>query len=141
MKFSMENDKILFERLVRYLTIEEGIEIKVEDNDSNIYSFPNAVAGQDEYIVVYKKPTDDSWGMLTSLLIHEFGHICCWGLDLDNHSEYDAWLMGIDNIPIKFWPKTLKSDYRICLKSYGISDQIISKLDNIVDDYYLKSSK
>ena len=135
----MENDKILFDTLVNFLKTEEEIEVNVEEYYMS-NKFPNASAGQDEYIILYKKPTDDCWGMLTSLLIHEFGHICCWQLGQGKHNEFDAWLRGIDNIPIKFWPNTLKNDYRICLNSYNIPNNKIDILDIIVDDY-LTSSK
>lgn len=135
----MENDKILFDTLVNFLKNEEEIEVNVEEYYMS-NKFPNASAGQDEYIILYKKPTDDCWGMLTSLLIHEFGHICCWQLEQEYHDEYDAWLAGIDNIPIKYWPDSLKNDYRLCLQSYNIPKSKIDKLDIIVDEY-LDSSK
>lgn len=80
----------------------------------------NGCAGQDGYIILYKDAKDENYDTLTSLLIHEYGHVVEWrDKGRDRHSEKQAWETGISAVPKEFWPPTLKEDCKICLSSYG----------------------
>ena len=80
----------------------------------------NGSAGADGYIILYKDSKDENYDTLTSLLIHEYGHVVEWrDKGRDRHSEKQAWETGISAVPKEFWPPTLKEDCQICLSSYG----------------------
>ena len=80
----------------------------------------NGSAGSDGYIILYKDAKDNNYDTLSSLLIHEYGHVVEWrDRGRDRHSEKQAWETGIKTVPSSFWPSTLKEDCKICLTSYN----------------------
>jgi len=118
-------EKQRFESFKKWV-IEDDITVEV---DSTYYEFAktpvedriiNGQAGSDGYIILYKDSKEKNYNMLTSLLIHEYGHVVEWrDKGRDNHSEKQAWKTGIENVPEEYWPPTLKEDCKLCLGSYG----------------------
>ena len=83
----------------------------------------NGCAGQDGYIILYKDAKDENYDTLTSLLIHEYGHVVEWrDKGRDRHSEKQAWETGISAVPKEFWPPTLKVECSLCPINQQISD-------------------
>lgn len=98
----------------------------------------NGTAGADSYIILYKDSENSNYDMLSSLLIHEYGHVINWrDYNKDKHTEKDAWEAGILNTPLEFHPPTLKEDCVICLSSYDINgveewvDEVLKSINTI----------
>lgn len=114
-----------FEDLKKFI-IADDVEVEV---DTTYYSYAktpekdriiNGTAGSDGYIMLYKDPADKNYDTLTSLLIHEYGHVVEWrDKGRDRHTEKQAWETGIRSVPTEYWPPTLAEDVEICLTSYG----------------------
>lgn len=117
-----------FELLLKYIR-EDDVNVEI---DTSYYELAktkkedriiNGSAGTDGYIILYKDSKDSNYDMLSSLLIHEYGHIVLWrDYKRESHTEKQAWLCGIKTVPPKYWPPTLKEDCRICLTSYNYKD-------------------
>lgn len=125
MSSSLTKDR--FNRFKRYLEEEEDITIEVDTSYYEQAKTPrqdrimNGQAGADSYIILYKDTKDSNYDMLSSLLIHEFGHVINWrDLGRSKHTEKEAWEVGILNTPAEFHPPTLLEDCEICLSSYDI---------------------
>jgi hypothetical protein len=116
--------KKIFQELVDWITDKEDISIQI---DTSYYEHAktktedrivNGVAGSDGYIILYADKSNMDWEKMTSMLIHEIGHVIlfqegkCW------HTEKDAWICGIQTVPKKFHPKLLGRHCMECLKTY-----------------------
>jgi hypothetical protein len=116
--------KKIFQELVDWITDKEDISIQI---DTSYYEHAktktedrivNGVAGSDGYIILYVDKSNMDWEKMTSMLIHEIGHVIlfqegkCW------HTEKDAWICGIQTVPKKFHPKSLGQHCMECLKTY-----------------------
>lgn len=105
---------------------KDDIEVEVDSTYYELAKTPallrinNGQAGSDGYIILYKDTQTEDYNTLTSLLIHEYGHIIEWRDNgRDRHTEKQAWQTGISFVPKKYWPPTLKEDCKLCLSSYG----------------------
>jgi hypothetical protein len=107
--------------------------------DSTYYSYAltpekdriiNGVAGSDSHIIIYKDSKDKNYNMMTSLLIHEYGHVLLWRDGKDRHSEKMAWKMGMNSVPEEFIPSTFNDDMAYCLSSYILFDRYSAYKEN-----------
>ena len=132
-----------FEDLKNYIEADD-VDVEVDTSYYEQAKTPpeeriiNGTAGTDSYIILYKDSKDSNYNMLSSLLIHEYGHVINWrDYGKDRHSEKDAWEAGILNIPREFHPPTLREDCVLCLSSYNITstyawiDEILKSINTI----------
>lgn len=113
-----------FNKLVKWASSHEDIDIQL---DTSYYKYAktkkedrivNGMAGSDGSIILYADGDDIDWEHLTSMLIHEIGHVVlfqegkCW------HTEKDAWICGIQIVPEEFRPKSIKQHCISSLKTY-----------------------
>lgn len=126
-----------FESLKAWV-IADDVSVEVDTSYYELAKTPpeqriiNGNAGCDGYIILYKDSKDKNYDMLTSLLIHEYGHVVEWrDKNRERHSEKQAWETGIESVPSLFWPPTLKEDCKICLTSYGVKK--FKWLDELLD--------
>jgi len=121
--------KKIFNDLVSWAFNEYDIEVQI---DSTYYEFAqtkeedrivNGIAGTDGYITLYvdRKNIEASWDKLTSMLIHEIGHVILFQEDKCWHTEKQAWICGIQTVPKKFHPKDLGIHCQECLETYNYS--------------------
>ena len=83
----------------------------------------NGTAGADSYIILYKDSKERNYNMLSSLMIHEYGHVVNWrDLNKDKHTEKDAWMVGIESVPKALIPPTIREDCALCLSSYNVTN-------------------
>ena len=68
-----------------------------------------------------RKNIETSWEALTSMLIHEIGHVILFQEDRCWHTEKQAWICGIQTVPEKFHPKDLAKHCQECLETYNYS--------------------
>lgn len=116
--------KKTFKGLVKWISEQEDIDVQL---DTTYYEYANTkqedriingVAGSDGYIILYADKKNMDWDKLTSMLIHEIGHVIlfqegkCW------HTEKDAWICGIQTVPKRFYPNKLDEHCIECLKTY-----------------------
>ena len=116
--------KSRFELLQKYIT-DDDVEVEIDESYYDYAKIPhhqriiNGSAGVDSHIILYKDSKDTNYNMLSSMLIHEYGHVIKWRENDDkNHTEKSAWIAGINSIPIQLRPPTLKEDVILCLKTY-----------------------
>jgi hypothetical protein len=106
---------------------EQDIEVQI---DSTYYEYAktkqedrivNGLAGSDGYITLYVDGNriEESWDYLTSMLIHEIGHVLLFQDGKGWHTEKQAWICGIRTVPKRFHPKTLEQHCIECLKTYN----------------------
>ena len=120
----MRNPKTKFNKLLKWITKTEDITVEI---DKTYYSYAktkkedriiNGTAGSDGYILLYVDPDDIDWEFLTSMLIHEIGHVILFQEGKSWHTEKQAWIYGIQSVPKDFIPKNIKEHIIKCLKTY-----------------------
>jgi len=117
-----------FLELKKWVTDNEDITVEI---DTTYYSYAktkkedriiNGIAGCDGYILLYVDPDEIDWEFLSSMLIHEIGHVILFQEDKLNHTEKDAWICGVCGVqfvPKKYIPKNIKEHMIKCLKTYN----------------------
>lgn len=127
-----------FNKLKRWAN-KEDITVEL---DTTYYSYAkvkkedriiNGTAGSDGHILLYVDPDHIDWGFLTSLLIHEIGHVILFQEGNSWHTEKDAWICGMQCVPKDCIPSNFKEHCIRCLETYnykrfGWIDKIISEL-------------
>jgi hypothetical protein len=114
--------KNTFYSLVRHLRKEEDVDIELIESheDVDLQGF----AGGDRGITMILGRKPINWELATSLLIHEFGHICLFEeVSAEDHSEKTAWEYGLNNIPVRFIPTTINEDVNYFLGTYDYDKQ------------------
>lgn len=113
-----------FHRLKKWASKIEDVTIEI---DSTYYTYAktkkenriiNGTAGSDGYILLYVDPDNIDWDFLTSMLIHEIGHVILFQEGKMWHTEKQAWICGINSVPKEFHSKNIKEHCIKCLKTY-----------------------
>lgn len=119
-----EAQEIKFKNLVKWASDVEDITVEL---DTSYYEFAktkkedrivNGVAGCDGYIILYADKNNIDWDYLTSMLIHEIGHVILFQEEKAWHTEKDAWICGISIVPKELRSLNLEVHCIECLRSY-----------------------
>jgi hypothetical protein len=113
-----------FQKLKKWASEKEDITVEI-DTSYYIYAktkkedrIVNGVAGTDGYIILYADKENIDWNFLTSMLIHEIGHVILFQEEKLRHTEKEAWVCGIQSVPKDCIPKNIREHVITCLKSY-----------------------
>ena len=118
------NDVTKFKKLIQWVSEAEDITVEI---DTSYYELAktakedrivNGVAGSDGYIILYADKTNMDWDYLTSMLIHEIGHVILFQEEKNWHTEKDAWICGIEIVPKELHSNNLEKHCIECLRSY-----------------------
>lgn len=71
------------------------------------------------YIKIEKSRRCRSYNLLSSILIHEFGHCKMYQIRGLRHTEKDAWNHGFRNVPRRLIPTNFHFYKKQCLATYG----------------------
>jgi hypothetical protein len=117
--------KSRFNKLVRWASKTEDIDVQL---DTSYYKYAktkkedrivNGMAGADGHITLYADWESPDWEFLTSMLIHEIGHVILFQEGKAWHSEKEAWICGIQIVPEEFRSKSIKEHIKYCLETYN----------------------